>query len=111
MLGAYAWPGNVRELENVVQRALIMMSGSEIRGEDLIFENEQPSFTMQRATAEPDDQGLNEGVRAAEDGLILKTLEDVRGSRKDTAERLGISPRTLRYKLARMRDAGIQIPA
>jgi two-component system response regulator FlrC len=42
--------------------------------------------------------------------MILSTIRDVRGSRKATAERLGISQRTLRYKLARMREAGIMIP-
>jgi len=109
-LVAHAWRGNVRELENVVQRALIMMSGNDIQAEDLIFENEDVDY-LSSFVPKVDDKGLNEGVRVAEEGLILKTLEDVSGSRKHTAERLGISPRTLRYKIAKMRDSGIQIPA
>ena len=109
-LVGHAWRGNVRELENVVQRALIMMTGNEIQAEDLIFENEEVDYLSSFAP-KVDDKGLNEGVRVAEEGLILKTLEDVSGSRKHTAERLGISPRTLRYKIAKMRDSGIQIPA
>jgi len=109
-LVGHAWRGNVRELENVVQRALIMMSGNDIQAEDLIFENEEVDYLSSFAP-KVDDKGLNEGVRVAEEGLILKTLEDVSGSRKHTAERLGISPRTLRYKIAKMRDSGIQIPA
>ena len=39
--------------------------------------------------------------------IIVDTLRHEKGSRKHTAEKLGISPRTLRYKLARMRDVGI----
>jgi two-component system response regulator FlrC len=42
--------------------------------------------------------------------MILGALHAERGSRKDAAARLGISPRTLRYKLARLRDAGLAIP-
>ena len=42
--------------------------------------------------------------------LILGAIKNAKGSRKMTAEKLGISERTLRYKLARMRDAGINVP-
>ncbi|WP_274600869.1 helix-turn-helix domain-containing protein [Ectothiorhodospira shaposhnikovii] len=42
--------------------------------------------------------------------MILDALRVEEGSRKDAAARLGISPRTLRYKLARLRDAGVSIP-
>ncbi|VAW72087.1 Flagellar two-component response regulator FleR [hydrothermal vent metagenome] len=49
-------------------------------------------------------------LKSNEQRMILEVLRDERGSRKRTAERLGISPRTLRYKLARMRDSGIQLP-
>jgi len=42
--------------------------------------------------------------------LILKALRKDHGSRKKAAEQLGISPRTLRYKLAKMREYGMQIP-
>lgn len=111
-LVGHQWRGNVRELENVVQRALIMMTGCNIEVEDLIFENEEPAQVVRPSAPVIDEEPrLNEGVRAAEEGLILRTLEDVAGSRKDTAERLGISPRTLRYKIAKMRESGIQIPA
>ncbi|HBI75923.1 MAG TPA: sigma-54-dependent Fis family transcriptional regulator, partial [Alteromonas macleodii] len=43
--------------------------------------------------------------------IILDTLVSCNGKRKDVAEKLGISPRTLRYKLARMREDGIEVPA
>ena len=54
--------------------------------------------------------GLDEGVRCAEESIILQTLQIENGSRKTTAEKLGISPRTLRYKMARMKEAGIILP-
>ncbi|MFZ2405647.1 MAG: helix-turn-helix domain-containing protein, partial [Methylobacter sp.] len=50
-----------------------------------------------------------EGVRSAEESIILQTLHMENGSRKTTAEKLGISPRTLRYKMARMKDSGVII--
>lgn len=111
LLENHPWQGNVRELENVIQRALIMTSNSEISEADLMFELGQssaPAFTNMDANS---DNGLNEGVKAVEDKLILETLVHSNGSRKNTAERLGISARTLRYKIARMRDAGVEIPA
>jgi len=52
---------------------------------------------------------LGEGVRSAEESIILQTLQMENGSRKITAEKLGISPRTLRYKMARMKDSGVII--
>jgi two-component system response regulator FlrC len=57
------------------------------------------------------DAGLGEDLRSRERRLILDALREGGGSRKYAAERLGISPRTLRYKLARMRDSGIDVPA
>jgi two-component system response regulator FlrC len=99
---AHEWPGNVRELENLVQRTLILFSGSEIHAEDLAFE----------ATDYLDDsQGdLNEGLRNREYQLIIDAMKTNNGKRSAVAETLGISPRSLRYKLARMREEGIAIP-
>jgi len=53
---------------------------------------------------------LGDGVRSAEEKIILQMLNDARGSRKTTAEKLGISPRTLRYKIARMKESGVMVP-
>jgi two-component system response regulator FlrC len=120
---AYHWPGNVRELDNVVQRALILKQDDKITVSDLVFE--EPSArhlsTFERTPADHskpvetqdetfDFAGLDEGVRCAEESIILQTLQCENGSRKTTAEKLGISPRTLRYKMARMKEAGIIIP-
>ena len=105
----YRWPGNVRELDNVIQRALIMHQGVAIEDGDLIFED----ITLAIADRDAhNDEGetLGTDLKDHERRLILGALEEGRGSRKFAAEKLGISPRTLRYKIARMRDAGIVIP-
>lgn len=53
---------------------------------------------------------LNGGLRHHEWDLILQAIKETKGCRKDTAEKLGISQRTLRYKLARMRKDGVEVP-
>ena len=102
---AHAWPGNVRELENVVQRSLILLKGSTITASDLVFEE-----IGQDVSAEPADEGLESGLRDREQRMIADALSAHHGNRTATAKALGISPRTLRYKLARMREAGVAIP-
>ncbi|RMD78240.1 MAG: sigma-54-dependent Fis family transcriptional regulator, partial [Gammaproteobacteria bacterium] len=54
--------------------------------------------------------GLSGDLRERERQLILEVLRAVGGNRKVAAQRLGISPRTLRYKLARLREAGVPVP-
>ncbi len=105
----YRWPGNVRELENVLQRALILHHGDGISAEDLRFEADAGADTAV-GQREPLGGGLSDDLRTAEEQMILKALQAGRGSRKETAERLGISERTLRYKIARLREAGVDIP-
>ena len=127
-LQAYQWPGNVRELENVMQRALIMQSGLTIMADNLLFEDDeisvmdclpvasQPigvateSFNFVDDDAQAELHSLGDGVRSAEEKIILQILNEARGNRKATAEKLGISPRTLRYKIARMKESGVLLP-
>jgi two-component system response regulator FlrC len=127
-LQSYSWPGNVRELENVIQRALILQTASCIMAEDLIFEDEilqmptiqeQLPFLAEQLDVEKTFDfldkpstapSLEDGVRSAEEKIILQMLTEASGSRKTTAEKLGISPRTLRYKIARMKESGIMVP-
>lgn len=111
-LRTYSWPGNVRELDNVIQRSMILQSGEYVSADDIQFELGSPSNEtgfLQTDELQPADN-LNSDLRQREWDIILNTIRDSRGSRKLTAEKLGISQRTLRYKLARMRDAGISIP-
>ena len=112
-LAQYQWPGNVRELDNVIQRALILCGGEQIEANDLMIDMLIP----QEATvlSEPEEQVkaniLGNELRQQEHQIILDTLSACNGSRKQVAEKLGISPRTLRYKLAKMREMGIEFPA
>jgi two-component system response regulator FlrC len=111
-LVAYDWPGNVRELDNLMQRAYIVHRGSSIDVEDLHFERLEPFFE------DPEDivngfggeETLGNDLKDHERRLILSALEAGNGSRKYASDKLGISPRTLRYKIARMREDGITIP-
>ncbi|OBS09827.1 sigma-54-dependent transcriptional regulator [Acidihalobacter prosperus] len=111
---AHDWPGNVRELDNVIQRALILSNGTCIDQCDLHFENLDTGTGIQvqvdMSDAAAESSVLDADLRRREGELILETLRAVNGNRKEVAARLGISPRTLRYKLAKLRDAGVAIP-
>jgi len=110
-LVAYQWPGNVRELDNVIQRALILHSEEKIDASDLLIENFDTPVISDPVKSIQSEDKLGSELKMQEHQIILDTLQACQGSRKAVAERLGISPRTLRYKIARMRDSGIQIPA
>ncbi|MFQ5488557.1 MAG: sigma 54-interacting transcriptional regulator, partial [Gammaproteobacteria bacterium] len=106
----HSWPGNIRELDNVIQRALILQAGDEISAADIQFEADG-SDVAELAGKEADAAGLQGDLKSQEQRIIIDTLSSVKGCRKAAAEKLGISQRTLRYKLARMREMGIAIPA
>lgn len=108
------WPGNVRELDNAIQRALILQQGGVIEAADLFLDRPgeahgRPAMPAVGGETDEPSGALNDDLRHREYRLILDTLRAERGRRKETAERLGISPRTLRYKLAQMREAGLDI--
>ena len=114
----HRWPGNVRELDNVIQRALILMTGEQIVGADIILDTQEvlisqiPVEQQLHSTNKPAElDALGDELKAQEHVIILETLNMCQGSRKLVAEKLGISARTLRYKMAKMRDMGIEIPA
>lgn len=113
----HTWPGNVRELENVIQRALILAEDSVIDTSDLLIEPAQSIFSSaptsniaQVETEDTDNKLLGSELKFQEHQIILDALQAFNGKRKDVAEKLGISPRTLRYKLAKMRESGIDLP-
>ncbi|MET0379189.1 MAG: sigma-54 dependent transcriptional regulator [Spongiibacteraceae bacterium] len=115
-LRAHPWFGNVRELDNVMQRALILQMGPVIGADDLCLDpfastpaNATPAFADGAANGVEAASDLDGDLQRREFEIILDTLRDTRGSKKTAAEKLGISPRTLRYKLARMRDEGIDV--
>jgi len=110
-LTTYDWPGNVRELDNVIQRAIILHNDHLIDAGDLLIENFDSEIITEMPVDNSGEDKLGNELKLQEHQIILDTLNACQGSRKDVAERLGISPRTLRYKIAKMRDSGIQIPA
>ena len=105
------WQGNVRELDNVLQRALILQSGNTITAKELAFETMSMFDSSSQNTGMPVvDESLGADLRSHEQRHILEALEKNNCSRRLTAKELGISERTLRYKLSRFRELGIAIP-
>lgn len=126
---SHSWPGNVRELDNAIQRALILQSGQFVTatdlglsGEHLIdferFRNAQlaPAQTQETTSAsshidEPEfkTDGIHANLKHKEFEIILDALRIHNGRKNRAADHLGISSRTLRYKLARMRELGMDV--
>jgi two-component system, response regulator FlrC len=111
------WPGNARELTNIVQRAAWLASGGIIHAADLDTGIAAPAvetaLSVGGEAAAPihaQEAGLDHDLKERERELILATLRVTGGSRKLTAERLGISPRTLRHKLQQFKAAGVSVP-
>ena len=102
ILADHDWPGNVRELENVIQRALLLAPGDVIDADHLIFDR-RPEMRQDRP------ETLSNIVQMHEFQAIRETLAECNGSRIETARRLGISERTLRYRLAKAREQGEDI--
>jgi two-component system response regulator FlrC len=99
LLVSHTWPGNVRELENTVQRALILATGEKIAAADIVL----PATCARTAIGA---EALATDIKTLERDHILATLKEVGGSRKLAVQRLGISERTLRYKLQQYRLEG-----
>lgn len=135
-LQAYAFPGNVRELDNIMQRALILADSDEVGADAVIFDDAGldealgGEFSSSESAAAPVLEELQETGVSGEDKvrsqkipanlggelkqqeyqIILDALIEFRGNRQMVSEKLGISPRTLRYKIAKMREEGMIIP-
>ena len=126
-LYGYHWPGNVRELDNVIQRAVVFADYGRIDSEHLFFDEpmsrDEPDlaqvmmqtpldtarildrgFERQQPTmTAPRGHDLQAAVRASEYDVIMDAIRSTR-TREEAAKMLGISPRTLRYKMAKLRD-------
>ncbi|MBY5991997.1 sigma-54 dependent transcriptional regulator [Ferrimonas balearica] len=105
VLQGYDWPGNVRELENTVQRALVMRRGSALQVAELgLPQGATDALVMAEAEC-----GLKASKRQAEFQYIVDVLRRFDGHRSRSAEALGMTTRALRYKLAQMREQGLDI--
>ncbi|QIQ87135.1 sigma 54-interacting transcriptional regulator [Erythrobacter sp.] len=116
LLEGHNWPGNVRELENVIRRAFLLAGDARaIAAEHIVFDRsvravlsasgeETPVSSPARAA---NARSLSEVAFESEARAILAALESNGGHRARTAASLGISERTLRYRLASMRESGL----
>lgn len=102
-LVAHSWPGNVRELENLVQRSAVLCSDQILDADDLLFE----VVSVDRKSQTDSLLSLDEEVRRCEQRVIARALALTGGNRQEAAARLEVSPRTLRHKIARLREEGL----
>lgn len=107
-LSQYHWPGNIRELENVIQRALVMRHGEFITAQDLML---PVSFQASDIAISQLESGHVEAKKKAEFKYIIDVLRQFGGNRTKTADALGVTTRALRYKIAAMREQGIDLQA
>lgn len=114
-LQSYSWPGNVRELQNVMRRAMVFCNNRQIEAEHLMFDHDEtPVPVPYPASSEPRliqtavhaGTDLSSATRRSEHQVIMATLAAT-PSKTEAARQLGISPRTLRYKLAQLREQGL----
>lgn len=120
-LVGYPWPGNVRELDNAIQRALILQQGGLIQPQDFCLTGPvayvplptSAPVQVRVADAEAESAGaLGDDLRRREFQMIIDTLRAERGRRKEAAPNAWVISRApLRYKLAQMRDAGMDVEA
>jgi two-component system, NtrC family, response regulator AtoC len=103
LLLEYSWPGNVRELGNVIERALVLADGDELRAEHLPPAVRRPSAASVPADA---DLSIKRQTEALERGLIRRALERTRGNRTRAARLLELSHRALLYKIKEYRLEG-----
>ena len=116
LLETHGWPGNVRELENVLRRAMLLagpdaaaIGAEHIRFDGAVRGVPEPPATAASISSMDDATNLGAIGRASQERAIIDTLRQCSGNRRRTARALGISERTLRYRLADMRDAGVAV--
>lgn len=110
LLLSYDWPGNVRELENTIQRALVLRHGQALQAAELGIKPELNQTNIINSEVPLNSsEGLKASKKHAEFQYIIDTLKRFSGHRSRSADALGMTTRALRYKLAQMRDAGVNV--
>ena len=105
-LSSYSFPGNIRELENILERAVALCEGGNITIDDLslpVATNNKQHPCNQSSSCEPFyNEPLDDFLLRIEKEIILKALEKNNNNKTRTAESLGISFRSFRYKLKKL---------
>ena len=103
MFERYAWPGNIRQLANTIERAVILEETNMIQEQNvsLLKPVGSPEVEAESQTDAPAQisSPTTPALRQHEKAFIVKALEESLWIQKDAAERLGISPRALNYKI------------
>jgi two-component system response regulator PilR (NtrC family) len=97
-LKCYDFPGNVRELENILERAVTLCDGKQLETHDLSLPESHHSDRLSR----PADQPLEDQMQQLERQAITQALEATRWNRTAAAKKLGMSLRSLRYRLEKL---------
>jgi DNA-binding NtrC family response regulator len=98
---AYSWPGNVRELENVIERAVVLSTGSEI-GPELLPDSIAGRMATLPSLDATSDASLSDMVENCERYLITQTLERCNWNQTEAAENLRVPLSTLNQKIKRL---------
>ena len=105
LISTFAFSGNVRELENMLERALAMCNGEKICADDLLMDEEpkpQNHTNGALANSKPIDVNLPDYLEDLEKQEILKALAKANNNKTAAAKLLGVSFRTLRYRLTKL---------
>jgi DNA-binding NtrC family response regulator len=99
----YDWPGNVRELESVIERALLLAEGEEILPSDLPAAV-RAGLSLPRGPLSLDIPESGIDLEAVERSLVLKALEKAEGNVSRAARLLGLTRRTMQYRLEKIQE-------
>ena len=102
VLAAYEFPGNVRELENVIERAVALSQGPMIGTEDLPSTRPKAQTMPEVGAFPPEGVNLDTLLSDYERMWVIRALDHTNGVRKHAATALGVSFRSLRYRLQKL---------